>query len=68
MEIKVEALNTYEKYGVTDTQLKKIPKKGEIFFVTKERLDVLLGNNKHKRVYVKVVEDEPKQARRRTTR
>lgn len=56
--IKVEALNTYEKYGVTDIELNKIPTKGEIFYVSKERLDILLGNNAHKRIYVKIVEEK----------
>jgi len=58
MKIKVEALKTYEEFNVYDNELKKIPKKGEIFFVSEERLNILLGNNKNKRIYVKVVEEK----------
>jgi hypothetical protein len=54
--LKVEALDTYEKYNVTDAGLGRVPKSGEQFEVTKERLNVLLGNNDSGRVYVKVVE------------
>jgi hypothetical protein len=54
--VKVEALDTYEKYNVTDAGLGRVPKSGEQFEVTKERLNVLLGNNDSGRVYVKVVE------------
>ncbi len=57
MEYKVEALNTYEEYNVTDVELGYVPKTGETFTVTKDRLDVLLGENDYNRVYVKVVEE-----------
>ena len=56
MKVKVEALDTYTKYQVTDNELKRIPKEGEQFEVTKERLNVLMGNNAGGRVYVKIVE------------
>lgn len=56
MKVKVEALDTYEKYSVTDSELKRIPKVGEQFEVTKERLNILLGNNASGRTYVKIVE------------
>lgn len=56
MKIKVEALDTYEKYNVTDNVLGRVPKTGEQFIVTKERLDILLGDNDNNRVYVKVIE------------
>lgn len=56
MKVKVEALDTYEKYSVTDSELKRIPKAGEQFEVTKERLNILLGNNASGRTYVKIVE------------
>ena len=56
MKVKVEALDTYEKFNVTDNELKRIPKAGEQFIVTKERLDVLLGDNEAGRVYVKIIE------------
>lgn len=58
MKYEVEALETYERYNVTDVELGRVPKAGERFTVTKERLDVLLGENSKGRVYVKVVEEE----------
>ena len=57
MNYKVEALDTYEKYKVTDVDLGYIPKTGETFIVNNERLDVLLGANSKGRVYVKVIEE-----------
>ncbi len=64
MKVKVEALDTYEKYNTTDMELGRVPKEGEQFIITKERLNVLLGNNELGRVFVKVVEpvDEVKKA------
>lgn len=56
MKVKVEALDTYEKFSVTDKQLGRVPKAGEQFEITKERLNILLGNNDNGRVYVKIVE------------
>lgn len=56
MKVKVEALDTYEMYNVTDKQLGRIPKAGEQFEITKERLNILLGNNEAGRTYVKIVE------------
>jgi len=56
MKVKVEALNTYELYNITDAQLGRIPKEGEQFEITKERLNVLLGNNPSGKVFVKIVE------------
>ena len=56
MKVKVEALDTYEKFNITDSGLGRIPRAGEQFEVTKERLNVLLGNNDSGRVYVKIVE------------
>lgn len=56
MKVEVEALDTYEKFNVTDSELKRVPKAGERFNITKERLNILLGNNANGRVYVKIVE------------
>lgn len=56
MKVKVEALDTYEKFNVTDNVLGRVPKAGEQFEVTKERLNILLGDNDSGRVYVKVIE------------
>ena len=57
MKFKVRALSTYEELGCTDNELHRIPKIGEVFEVSGERLDVLLGNNKHGRIFVELVED-----------
>ena len=71
MKYKVEALSSYEDNNVTDIELGYVPKEGETFIVSKERLDILLGENKDSRVYVKVLEEikpakeEPK---KKTTR
>lgn len=55
----VEALDTYEKLNVQDNELKRIPKKGETFEVSKERLNVLLGNNDYNVRFVKIVDKKP---------
>ena len=57
--IKVRATDAYEKNNIRDNELKRIPKKGEIFNVSEERIDSLLGNNKYKKVFVEVIEEEP---------
>ena len=57
MKYKVEALNTYEEYNVTDSVLGYVPRAGETFIIDKDRLDVLLGENADNRVYVKVIEE-----------
>ena len=56
MKVKVEALNTYEQFNITDAELGRVPKTGEQFEVTKERLNILMGNNANGRTYVKIVE------------
>lgn len=56
MKVKVEALNTYEQFNITDAELGRIPKAGEQFEVTKERLNILMGNNSRGITYVKIVE------------
>ena len=56
MKVKVEALDTYTNFNVTDAELGRVPKEGEQFEVTKERLNVLMGNNASGRVFVKIVE------------
>ena len=59
--IKVEALKTYEENSISDNELNRIPKEGETWEVSKERLDVLLGNNSYGKVFVKVVEENKKE-------
>lgn len=54
MKYKVKALETME--NVFDTVEKKTHKVGEIWEVSKERLDVLLGKNDKNIVYVELVE------------
>lgn len=56
MKVKVEALDTYSNFNITDSELGRVPKAGEQFEVTKERLNVLLGNNSSGRTFVKIVE------------
>ena len=52
----VEALDTYEKNNISDNGLGRVPRVGEQFEVYEERLNVLLGNNEHGLVFVKLVE------------
>jgi len=56
MKVKVEALDTYEKFNVIDYELGRVPKAGEQFEVSKERFNVLSGNNELGKVFVKIVE------------
>ena len=60
--IEVEALRTYEELGAKDSELDRMPREGERFEVSKERLEVLLGNNDFHKPFVKVVEKEVKKA------
>lgn len=64
--IKVEALKTYEENSISDNELNRIPKEGETWEVSKERLDVLLGNNSYGKAFVKVVEEEKKSTKKTT--
>lgn len=53
---EVEALDTYEKYFRIDAQLNRVPKAGERWFINdKDRVDLLLGNNKYNEPYIKVI-------------
>ena len=56
--IEVEALDTYQLNGISDAGLGYIPRTGERFKVSKERLDVLLGKNVYNKPFVKVIEEE----------
>lgn len=60
MKYKVEALDTYVKRNINDGELGYKPKEGEVFEVSKERLDVLLGNNTYDVPFVKLIEEESK--------
>lgn len=57
----VEALPTYKENSIADSVLGYIPKPGEQFEVTKERLDVLLGKNERELVFVKVIAEPKKE-------
>lgn len=63
--IKVEALKTYEENSISDNELNRIPKEGEQFEVSKERLEVLLGNNSYGKVFVKVAEEKKKTTKKK---
>lgn len=73
MRYLVEALNTYEEGNIVDNELLRIPKEGEKWEVSRERLDVLLGENALGKVFVKVVEEtkpkeEIKEEEKKTTK
>ena len=63
--IKVEALKTYEENSISDNELNRVPKEGETWEVSKERLEVLLGNNSYGKVFVKVVEEKKKTTKKK---
>lgn len=56
-KFKVKALNTYEVYQCRDTELNKIPQEGEEWIVSKERMEILTGDNPLGLKYVAVVEE-----------
>ena len=51
----VEALNTYQQKRFTDIELGTIPSPGSQWIVSKERLDLLLGENDTQEQYVKLI-------------
>lgn len=59
--VTVEALDTYKKKLIKDKELGRIPKVGEQFEVSKERLDILLGNNRYGIAFVKEIIKEDKE-------
>lgn len=68
MKYKVEALDTYTKRNITDGELGYKPKEGEVFEVSQERLDTLLGNNQYHIPFVKLVEEKKEEPKKTTTR
>lgn len=60
MKYKVKALDTYSRLNVKDKELNYVPKEGEEFYVSKERLDVLLGSNSYNTAFVKLVPEDKK--------
>lgn len=53
----VQATDKYEKLNLKDNKLGRIPKKGEIFEVSKERYEVLTKTNKFNAVFVEIIEE-----------
>lgn len=60
--ILVEALDTYQRLGLTDGELGYSPKPGYRWKVSEERLQTLLGDNPKKERFVKTVKEEIKNA------
>lgn len=55
--MKVKATNQYEKLGLRDNELGRIPKEGEEFEVSEERYNVLTKTNKFNTVFVEKIEE-----------
>ena len=53
--MKVKALDTYERLGVRDAELDRIPKAGDILTVSDERAKVLLCENSYGQPFVEVI-------------
>ena len=66
MKVKVEALGTYKQFNVIDTELGRVPDEGEQFEITKERLNILTGNNELGKVFVKIVEPVKQEVKKAT--
>lgn len=61
---KVKATKVWEEKNITDSHNGgKIWKEGEVFEVSKERLETLLGNNPYKYVFVEAVEEPKKEVK-----
>ena len=61
--MKVKATDEYIKNKVIDSQLKRVPRAGEIFEVSEERFQVLNGKNPYKAVFVQKVETEKREVK-----
>ena len=57
----VEALDTYTKRRITDSELGRIPEEEERFIVDDDRLSVLTGENEKGLVFVKKIKEVKKQ-------
>lgn len=55
--MKVIVTNQYEKLGVPDKELNRIPIAGEMINITEERFNKLNGNNQHNAIFVKSIEE-----------
>lgn len=56
--MKVKATNEYIKRNLQDVELKRIPKEGDVFEVSKERFEILNGKNKYNAIFVEEVLEE----------
>ena len=55
----VEALSTYQNNKLVDAELGHIPEPGEVWDVSKERFDLLTGENKRGIQFVKLINKRP---------
>ena len=55
--MKVKATDEYVKRNLKDKELDRIPVAGEIFEVSKERYEVLTGNNPFNAIFVEKLEN-----------
>ena len=55
----VEALSAYQNNKLVDAELGRIPEPGEVWDVSKERFDLLTGENKRGIQFVKLVNKKP---------
>lgn len=55
--MKVKATGEFKRIGVTPKELDFIPEEGKEFEVSKERFNVLRGNNSYKAVFVEEVKE-----------
>lgn len=55
----VEALSAYQNNKLVDAELGRIPEPGEVWDVSKERFDLLAGENKRGIQFVKLVNKKP---------
>ena len=58
--MKVKATEMYKKLNVKDNELQRVLEEGEEFEVSKERFDVLNGNNAYNAIFVEEVSEAVK--------
>ena len=54
---KVKATHVYSEFKIKDSELNRIPQKGEVWEVDYDRMLILTGNNPRKAKFVEVIED-----------
>ena len=60
--MKVKALDTYKRKSIQDKELNRIPKPGEVFEISEERLNLLLGDNPYKEAFIELLDDKEEKA------